>query len=467
MNLTAAPAWQADRAAKLHAEFTAIAAAVEHEGAPLVKSLEECAARLDGTALKSPSKPRFLRASLGTLTRAYYAWQAGGRRSAALLPGYKSPAHVQRLPDPLAAEIQKIATASYGGRDKHQKGINATDLHKELTRRWKRGEALPGVGTWREWWSAARPGLPAPQAAPDFPWSVKTVCRRMGPLGLLKLGNLGVAAALKHHPHMRRDYSQLRKGELYTLDDVRLDLVALDDLTGRTVSVTCYILQEIGSRCIVAFILKPSDAIKAEDVDELLAWGLQAEGFGIGVGYQTHIWFERGSVACSEAAQHVLEAGSDGAIKVHRTSMDQGVKWIGSAADKASGHSAGKATIESFNKKLHARLLHLKGQRGNTRDNQPANLGVGDAELADPSRRRAADTLRSEADRLGQFRTAALLKGQALDLKLPLLLVSQLQQEVATVIRAYNGERGHHMQGFHKITEAEIAPGVWQQVGTF
>lgn len=467
-SITSASAWQSDRVAKLHQAFNAIASAVEHEGAPLVKTLEEWSAKLDGTPLKSPShKKRVLRASVGTLTRAYYAWDAGGRKASALLPDYKSPAHVLRVPDLLAAEIQKLATAPVGGRNKHQKGMNATDLHKELTRRWKRGDALPGVGTWQMWWTSAHPALPLPLVAPEFPWSVKTVNRKMGPKGLLKLGNIGVAAALKHHPHMTRDYSKLRKGELYTLDDVRLDLFAIDDLTGRTGKVTCYVLQEVASRCIVAFVLKPTDSIKAEDVDELLAWGLQAEGFGIGVGYVTHIWFERGSVACSEAAQAVLEAGSDGWIKIHRTSMDEGVKWIGSPADKASGHSAGKATLESWNNKFHNRLIWLKGQRGNNFKNQPANLGIGDAELKDPSRRRAPDTVRSEAERLGQFRTNALLKGQALDLRLPLLTVSQLQREVANTIREYNAERGHNMQGFHKIKEAEIAPGVWQEVGTF
>lgn len=464
MSITTAKAWHRDRAALLHQEFQRVAATVELEGAKLVPALQALAARLAGTVLPSGKS---LACSWQNLRTFYYVWRNGGRKAAVLLPGYKSPSHIERMPDALAAEIQRRATAPTGGRDKNQKGLDATQIHKALEREWQAGASVPGVGTWREWWQAARPALPMPLTPPAFPWGVKTVTRRIGPKALLKMGNIGHAAALKHLPHMRRDYSKLRKCELYTLDDVRLDCVAIDDLTGRVEYVKCYILQEIASRCIVAFILKPADAIKAEDVDELLAWGLQAEGFGIGDGYQTHIWFERGTVACSEAAQRTLEAATDDGIKIHRTSMDGGVKWIGAAADKASGHSAGKATIESFNKKLHVRLLHLPGQAGNRFDNMPAHLGMGEGERKDPSKRRAQDTLKAEAERLAQFRVSALMRGDQVDLKLPLLLVSQLQQEVATAIREYNGDRGHRMQGFSKVTEAEVVPGVWREVGTF
>lgn len=462
--LTTAKAWHRERAALLHQEFQRVAATIELEGAKLVPALQALAVKLRGTVLPGGKE---LACSWQNLRTIYYVWRNGGRKAVALLPDYKSPKHIERMPDELAAEIQRRATAPTGGRDKHGKGPDATRIHKQLEAEWKSGASIKGVGTWQEWWQLARPSIPMPLVPPAFPWGVKTVTRRIGPKALRKMGNIGIAAALKHLPHMKRDYSKLRKCELYTLDDVRLDAVAIDDLTGRVEWIKCYILQEIGSRAIVAFILKPADAIKAEDVDELLAWGLQAEGFGIGDGYTTHIWFERGTVACSEAAQRVLEAGSDGAIKIHRTSMDTGVRWIGSPADKASGHSAGKATIESFNRKLHARLLHLPGQAGNTYDNMPANLGMGDREAKDPSKRRAEDTLRAEAERLAQFRVTALMRGDQVDLKLPCLLVSQMQQHVADAIREYNSERGHHMQGFSKITEAEVVPGVWREVGTF
>lgn len=341
--------------------------------------------------------------------------------------------------------------------------MEAAQIYKKIKQIWKAGGTLPGVGTWQEWWAVTHPQLALPSTPPDFPWSYRTIVRKMPPKAISRMGNLGNAAALKHLPTMDRDYSKLRKCELYTLDDVQLDFVCIDELTGRVVKMIAYLLMEVASRCIVAFVCKPEDAIKAEDVDELLARGLQAPGFGLGVGYTSHIWFERGTIACSEAAQKVLEAFSDGALKIHRTSMDGGVRWIGAAADKASGHSAGKAVIESFNRNLHRLLGHLPGQRGNNFGNAPANLGFGDSKAKDASRS-SKTTLTAEAERLAQFKLTAMAAGIDAKLKLPLLTSSQGVAAVAEAVKAHNSARGHTMQGFHQITEAEVAPGVWREV---
>lgn len=454
--------WQRDRAARLHEAFVQLHASMELEKAPLVRSLQHLATRLNGTPLTGG---KTLKASWQTLRALYYKWEKGGRRAASLLSKHTSPAHIVRLPDELAAEIQKLATGKTGSRDKHGNGIEAPAIRATMQRRWWAGEALPGIGTWQEWWASQHPALPLPVTPPEFPWCARTIYRKMGPKALRRMGNHGHAAALKHMPSMKRDYSKLRKCELYTLDDVKLDLVALCELTGKVVDILLYVLMEVASRSIVSFVLKPANAIRAEDVDEMLAHGLQADGFGIGVGYPTHIWFERGTVACSEAAQRVLEAGSEGGIVIHRTSMDGGVAWVGCATDKASGHSAGKATIESFNRNLHRALIHLPGQRGNNYAAMPTNLGAGDPNVKDASRSQRG-TLVAESEKLAQFKLTAMLMGQTADLKLPLLTISRLQQEVRKCIQAHNARRGHDFQGFHTVTEAEVAPGVWQEIST-
>jgi hypothetical protein len=63
--------------------------------------------------------------------------------------------------------------------------------------------------------------------------------------------------------------------------------------------------------------------------------------------------------------------------------------------------------------------------------------------------------------------TVAMAAGVDAKLKLPLLTSSQAQQVVAAAIRDHNRERGHTMQGFHTILEAEIAPNTWREVDTF
>ncbi len=314
--------WQRQRAAILHQAFTALAEAVQSEAAPLVIGLKAIATRLDGTPLADGK--HCLKATPGTLTRAWYKWDAAGRKATALLHEHSAPKHVNQVPPELAKEVQRLATVESGGRDIHQGGVEGAAIHKTLSKRWYSGESLPGVGSWQEFWAARNPSLSLPATIPDFPWCKKTIMRHTGATVLKRMGNVGRAAANKFLPSMERDYSKLRRCELYTLDDVRLDFVAIDEISGRVVELLAYILIEVSSRCIVAFLVKPVDAIKAADVDELLAHGLQADGYGVGVGYQSHIWFERGTVACSEAAQAVLEAFSDGAIKIHRTSMDGG-----------------------------------------------------------------------------------------------------------------------------------------------
>lgn len=455
------PSWQRQRVSLIDAEFRTLAAAIDHEAAPLVAGLTAIESRLQGKMLDGGK--RQMKASLKTLTRLWYAWTAAGRKSNALLPDYTSTNHNHILPDLLTNYIQKLASNNTGARDKHQNGLEAAQIHKKIKQIWQAGGTLPGVGTWQEWWAVTHPHLALPTTPPDFPWSYRTIVRKMPPKAISRMGNLGHAAAIKHLPTMDRDYSKLRKCELYTLDDVQLDFVCIDELTGRVVKMIAYILMEVASRCIVAFVCKPEDAIKAEDVDELLARGLQAPGFGVGGGYTSHIWFERGTIACSEAAQKVLEAFSDGALKIHRTSMDGGVRWIGAAADKASGHSAGKAVIESFNRNLHRLLGHVPGQRGNNFGNAPANLGFGDSKAKDPSRS-SKDTITSEAERLAHFKLTAMAAGIDAKLKLPLLTSSQGAAAVAEAVKAHNAARGHTMQGFHQITEAEVAPGVWREV---
>lgn len=453
------PRWQTERAAILHAEFGKLEAARQAEKIPLLDALLEVSQNIHGRPLDNGK--RKLRATTGGLKTLYYRWTAGGRKASALVLEYTCGGSAKTVPDALKAEIQRLASSATGGRDKNQNGRSAASIHKELTKKWMRGENIPGLGTWPEWWANTYPAIAKPHKAPQFPFCYETVKRHTGAKVLRVYGAIGRAAANKHMPHISMDYSQLRRCELYMMDDVRLDLIALDEVTGRVVEITCYVLMEVSSRFIVSYVLKPKGHIKAEDVDEMLAHGLSSEGFGLGDGYTTHLYFERGTIACSEAAQMVLEAGSDGAIKVHRTSMLEGVRWAGAAPDKAVGHAAGKGAMEAFNRKLHDLLIDLPGQRGNNWANQPANLGVGEREVKDPSAS-TKNTVVMAAERIAQFIIAAREQGEAFTEPLPLLTINGLRAEVTKRINEYNHEAGHDMQGFHYRTEAEISPGVWQ-----
>ncbi|MDD2763460.1 MAG: hypothetical protein PHE83_05740 [Opitutaceae bacterium] len=448
-------AWQRDRALVLHEAFTALEAALQSGAAEPRKAIAACARALQGRLVGEGDTAKPLRASLSTLYREVARWRAGGRTAEALLLKYQKPGAAK--PAALVQEVQRRATMP---------GMaNFSVVVHGLAKDWAAGKPIPGLGTWREWWrkDPRTRVLPLPERAPElFGFVSRSTFYSMRPdRPTMLAGTLGAAAARTALPYVSMNYAKLRKGELYTLDDVRLDLIVIDDATGRAIEVICYLMMEVPSRLIGGYVMKPANAIRAEDVDELVAYTLGA--IGIGVGYPTHIKFERGTIACSEAAQRVLEGASEGRIRVHRTGMNGGIRWVGAPAERKSGNAAGKAVIESFNRKLHLLLMGLPGQRGNRWDTQPATLGYTGSVNRDGSSSTHAGSLISQAEKLAQFN---LLAGGRCRLSLPMLYLSELHTLFKRAIEAHNTSAGHNYQGHGHYAERETAPGVWQRIDT-
>lgn len=474
-NLSRKPHWQRERALLLHARFAALELAVAN-GARIDDQVDALSRELQGHELILTGgdgeilEARELKASKPTLYRALKRWRDGGRTPSALGFDYRSGGASLPMPEDLKSHIRMLCSESTGGRNKH--GLApATYARDQIHKAWKAGESVPGLGTWQEWWAAYRSGHQMPDTAPEFPWSDKTIRNHAGNKALREAGNRGLAAARNKFPRMELDYSQLRKAELFTLDDVRLDVAAINEFTGQVVTVTAYIMMEVGSRRIVSYIVRDGSAIKSRDVDALISAGLEVTG--IGVGYTTKILFERGTVACSDELKAILEGGTGNRIQVRRTGMVEGINWIGAAADQKKGNAAGKAVIESFNRWLHHRLLGLPGQRGNTADNSPANLGIEKRDQInggfDKKRGKARKPLseRSLVERtelLSRFKRQAAIHGIDCDLEFPMLTVAQLDAEVHRAIEAHNTEPGHGYQGHHQRVQIEVSPGVYQDL---
>lgn len=457
--ITSAPAWQQTRALLLHERFKALAAAVAG-GANLELGWNRISSELHGMSL---GDGKTLKASKGMIRENWYKWLRGGRSPKALGLSYSEGK--RQVPDALILEWHRRLSAPIGGRN--LKGIaNIAAIFAKLAMDWKSGIEIPGLGTWQDWWSRKHPALPLPPVPPAFPFDERTMRRHGLNLAMMKAGNVGAAAAKKHMAYVSLDYSTLRKCELYTFDDVRLDLVAFNEATGKVVDVKLYIAMEVASRSVPAFVLRGDDtSLRSEDVDEMVVRALQADGYGIGDGYTTYLLFERGNLACSEACQAKLEGFTDGGIKVLRTSMNEGIRWAGAPADRASGNWMGKAVIEAFMRTLHSLLQHLPGQRGNSRENQPANLGVELPEMADPVSSVRNDAT-ARAEKLAALRLAAMHAGQDARVKLDFLTITQLRAEIVKALDRYHNEPGREFQGHGQYLEAEIAPGVWVPLDT-
>jgi len=464
-------AWQRNRALLLDREFNALARRIQHEGVFIDRGLKDLAKQLQGATVNAGARPsrkkggqperilKVLRLSKGTLRREWDKWNAGGCTPDALKLDYKyvppRDGSKTRLPELLIAEIQRRCTLKTGGRDKN--GLTPVSVvYQWLKSDFAEGKPIPGIN-YEDY-----------PAGAEFPYSATAVRNYAPSRAARAFGNRGFAEFKARACHVTMDYSKLRKGELYTLDDARLDLLCIHHATGRAIIVRVYLLMEVASRMIVAWLIKPMDAIRPEDVDELIAHGLQTPGFGIGVGYTTYIKFERGSTPCSEAAQMTLEGVTEGRIQIIRTSMNGGVTWVGAPQDVASGHAAGKAVIESFIRRLHYALLHLPGQIGNNWRNTPASVGFGKTPVKDPLKHddRRTPTLVAEAERLAQFVLLMRKKNSRtrFKLQLPMLYLREVEWAVHHAIEKLNHEPGHDYADHGEFTQAEVEPGVWKDV---
>jgi hypothetical protein len=460
------PEWQRERAERLDAICREI------EGTPKrgrLAVMERAIEQYSGGRLANGARdPKVLRLSGPTLRRALSQWRNNGRTAQAFELGYTTTSR-REVPRDLIFEWQKRLTTPGTTHAGHK---SAATVYKQLKEDWKAGFSIAGLGTWQEWSQAQQrpqPGTLTPPNGcagdsvhdtragsarytgriPEFPFSYEAMLRYRPDVATAALGNLGIAAARDALSRLTRDSSGLRLCEVYVLDDVKADLVVLDDWSGslRLIEPTMYFMMEVGCRFIAGFVTRGTDAILQADVDALIAHVLG--DMGIGNGYPTHILFERGMVACSEARQRFLEGMFPGRIFIHRTGMNGGAAYPGAYVDKASGKPCSKGMIEAFMRKLHLRLSALPGQTGS---NQRVNGTSAPAEM--DARKREAETL------------AAIEQRTGMKLETPVLRLSQFAELVRLAISDYNDDPDHGCQGFHQQLQMETAPGVWEDVPT-
>jgi hypothetical protein len=318
---------------------------------------------------------------------------------------------------------------------------------------WLAGREVPGLG--------ARPSPDAP-----FPYTYAQL-RKFAPSKPARdMGNLGKAHARANSlPSLRMSRAELRRAQRLILDDTRIDIIATDDLTGRPVELKGYFVADDGCMKIEGYVIREAGAIRAADVDALLARVLRSTGIAApGAGYRTTIVFERGTVACSPARESLLRSLFPGRIEIVRTSMDGGPNFAGDYAQESSGHWMGKGPIESFMRTLGFFLQHIPGQRGSDYRRQPAHLAL-------VGRDRATGRLKYKAG--SQMHDGALLRqaDEALALiadtgaELPanctrangrlkissLYPVSWVLDRVHEAIAYYNQRTGHRLEGFRQI----------------
>jgi hypothetical protein len=415
------------------------------DGGAVVESAETLALKYAGRMLPDgKGGHRVLPLSKDGLVTKYYKWIKFGMAISALFPEYEG-SNV-KIPRELITELHRRCTMPGV--------VNTSPVINDLKREWRDGKPLPGFGTWQQWWVTKYPKLPLPPHAPEFPICDGTLYNYAPERAKRTRGNKGKASAATEMPTIRMNYGNLKPGECYIFDDVRLDLICIDDLTGYATEVKVYIAIEAGSRFIPAFVLRPATAFTSADVDELTLHTLQV--MGLCQDSTTKLIYERGTLTMNPGSAKTLQRISEGRIVVIRTGMDAEVAFDGAPYEAGKGHWMGKAVIESLMHSLHLSIQTLEGQRGNNYGNQPGSLGwVGNGKK--PARR----TLLDVAEKLAQIDMAF---DRRLQLDLGVMWLSQLRKLFREAIDLHNNDtnRDHAYVGHGKITQREVAPGVWE-----
>lgn len=330
-----------------------------------------------------------------------------------------------------------------------------SDAFRSLELDWQMGREVPGLG------HRQTDHQPFPYTYPQFQRAFAT------PHAVRVLGHMGKARArARVLPYRETTTANLRPAEIYMLDDTRLDIIALDDLTGRPVELKCYIMMDLASRRIVGWTIVEG-SIQARHVEALVARVLRSNG--IGRHYPTIIIFERGTVACSPARKTYLEACFPGRLTIARTGMDGGKNHGGDFVQSSSGHWMGKAHMESLVRTFTYFVGHLPGQRGNKYENQPAALGLtgrnratGQLEYTRGSRMHDASLLSGAGraiehiegtleDRIAAYRDDRC-RTFAERLKFDSLRpVSWILAAITEAVAYYNARTDHRLEGFRRI----------------
>ncbi len=413
-------------------------------GEPLSKAIRMAVKKHEFDMLQDGGENfRPLRLSESGLKVKYHQWKKAGRNMLVFTPNYRGGR--PKIPRELIQEYQRRQTLP---------GVsNAHAAWASIASDWSAGSSVPGLGTWTQWYAETYPGAILPKHAPDFPHSYQAMQRYKPPMAMKEWGNKGLSNARKHLPFITRSSANLRPSELFVFDDVRLDLIAIDEATKKPTEHQVYIAMEWGTRFIPAYVMRPGNAMLQADVDELVLMTLQS--CGIGRDYPTHLLFERGTLTMSPGAAKVLERVTDGRIKIHFSSMNRARPFAGSPMEGGKGHFMAKSVLESFMRQLHNRLMLLPGQRGNKYENAPDTLGW-NGQNSGAKR----DSLVYEVNKLLDIQLAFESR---IRLNLGLLWSSELNKVLRDAIKAHNNHREHTYEGFGQITQLETAPDVWEE----
>jgi hypothetical protein len=253
--------------------------------------------------------------------------------------------------------------------------------YRLLVRQWMSGDAIPGYGTWRDWWRKSRGSAPPCLDGwkPPLPngWSYQNLFKHKPTAAVLKVAREGRKAMAAHRPLVLKTRQGMEPGQMYMYDDVWWDnRCRLGAKDVRPLELGCV---DVASAYQFAWGMRPlieddwskkKQGIKDVEMRYLVAAVLTQHGFHNKGVVQV---VEHGTAAISEKLEALLHDMSGGLIKVQRGGME-GCAFADQFRGQSTGNSRSKALKESLGNLVHNEAGNLPAQMGMNRQHKPEQL---------------------------------------------------------------------------------------------
>ena len=318
-----------------------------------------------------------------TLYRHYYAWKERGL--AGLLPKAKPEVKASGLP------VEFVEW--FRGEAENHNTDSIPQARRSMMQRLRRGEKIPGLGTWQALYAVRFPGVPPPQGVGrEYPgdnieaimpsgYSARNLLRCKSELVESTAARQGTFAASKYGPFVFTTRVGLKVGSVYFADDVwhNQNVNWMGGTKAMRPIELCFI--DALSAHKFAWGARPRlwnpetqkhEIIKEHEFRFLLAYALcEAAGYRPD---GTILWLERGTAAVDETMEKILGSLSHGAITVKRAPLKDARQVCSIYRSVASGNPRFKAPLESHHNLAHTVLSGVVGQIGRNRDVCPEEI---------------------------------------------------------------------------------------------
>lgn len=347
-------------------------------------------------------------------------------------------------------------------------------VHRRLKKDWLSNKHIPGYGHADEWYLAQ--GLARPTGHfirnSDLPcgWSQRNLWRVLQkalPRKSMRRAAQGQANRLATNwaAQLLRDRSQLLPMQLWTIDDVRLDLQALMFVDGKwqVVYIDALMALDVATGYVLGFVLKGAAtrtadtesgyaagtkmSIQAKDVRALLCLVFQKVGLPP---YASKLLCENATAKLSKDDEVAFLDLLKNRFEIDYTGMGHG-QLMQSGFAEDWGRPGLKGWIESYFRLYHTSTNHLPGTTGRRYDMSRGDH-VARLKYVQQIIRRAEKKID------GPLTPDHPLTQQ---LQFPVLKVDEATAIVSDMVDQLNWRIDHQLQGFDRIHETKAPNGQW------